>query len=132
MIRRRNPISEINETRSGSRQDITFFENIFMCPRGFKGLDISHDIPQDLKNMAEEKLKVQILEAMSALIIAAFGLVAALAWNEAIKTLVTEIFGTENNLAGLFAYAIIVTVLAVIMTILITRSVKKAKAAAEE
>ncbi|MDR3074594.1 MAG: DUF5654 family protein [Candidatus Methanoplasma sp.] len=82
--------------------------------------------------MAEEKLKVQILEAMSALIIAAFGLVAALAWNEAIKTLVTEIFGTENNLAGLFAYAIIVTVLAVIMTILITRSVKKAKAAAEE
>jgi hypothetical protein len=71
---------------------------------------------------------VQVLEAMSALIISAFSLVAALAWNEAIKALITEFLGADD-MVGLFVYAIIVTVIAVIMAILITRSIRKAKAA---
>jgi hypothetical protein len=70
---------------------------------------------------------VQVLEAMSALIISAFSLVAALAWNEAIKALIAEFLGADD-MVGLFVYAIIVTVIAVIMAILITRAVRKAKA----
>ncbi len=73
--------------------------------------------------------KVQLLETFAALITAAFGLVAALAWNEAIKQAVAAVFGTEDDLVGLTVYAIIVTVLAVIMTLLIARSLSKAKAA---
>ena len=73
--------------------------------------------------------KVQLLETFAALITAAFGLVAALAWNEAIKQAVAAVFGTEDDLLGLTVYAIIVTVLAVIMTLLIARSLSKAKAA---
>lgn len=83
-------------------------------------------------SMAEEKFKVQLLEAMSSLIIAAFGLVAALAWNEAIKALVAKLFDTGDGLLGLVVYAVIVTVLAVVMTILITRAIKKAKALSED
>jgi len=79
--------------------------------------------------MADEnpKFKVQLLEAMSTLIIGAFGLVAALAWNEAIKAAVAAVFGSADDMLGMFVYAAIVTILAVVMTIVITRAVKKAK-----
>lgn len=74
-----------------------------------------------------DAFKVQLLETFASLITAAFGLVAALAWNEAIKEAVLAVFGTNDNLMGLLVYAIIVTVLAVIMTLLIARSLGKAK-----
>jgi hypothetical protein len=82
--------------------------------------------------MTEAKFKVQLLEAMSSLIIAAFGLVAALAWNEAIKSMITQVFKSSSDVLGLTVYAAIVTILAVVMTLIITRAVKKAKIAAGE
>ena len=82
--------------------------------------------------MASNEFKVQLLETFAALITAAFGLVAALAWNEAIKQAVAAVFGTEDDLAGLTVYAIIVTILAVIMTLLIARSLGRAKKALRE
>ncbi len=82
--------------------------------------------------MTEAKFKVQLLEAMSSLIIAAFGLVAALAWNEAIKSMITQVFKSSSDVLGLTVYAAIVTILAVVMTLIITRAVKKAKVAAGE
>ena len=69
--------------------------------------------------------KLQFVTTFSALITAAFGLVAALAWNQAIKTAIDSIFGPDNNLVGLFVYAILVTILAVIMIIIIARQSKK-------
>jgi uncharacterized transporter YbjL len=65
------------------------------------------------------KFNVQVLETFAALITSAFGLVAALSWNEA--------FGAADDLMGMMIYAIIVTILAVIMTILIARTLAKAK-----
>jgi len=82
--------------------------------------------------MVEAKFKVQLLEATASLIIAAFGLVAALAWNEAIKAIINEIFGRPDDLMGMLVYALIVTIIAVTATIIITRSIKKAKIAAGE
>lgn len=82
--------------------------------------------------MSDVKFKVQLLEAMSSLIIAAFGLVAALAWNGAIKATIETVFKAEDDLLGMVVYALVVTVLAVAMTMLITRAVKKAKQAAED
>lgn len=80
--------------------------------------------------MADEEdkpFKLQFLESLSSLIIAAFGLVAALAWNETIKTAVAKVFGEGDTLWGMLVYALIVTVLAVAATMLITRAVNKAK-----
>jgi isocitrate/isopropylmalate dehydrogenase len=74
--------------------------------------------------------KVQVLETMAALITAAFGMVAALAWNEAIKAMVAAVFGSADDMMGMIVYAIIVTILAVVMTLLIARSLRKAKALA--
>lgn len=76
----------------------------------------------------EKPFKLQFLESLSALIISAFGLVAALAWNETIKTAVGNVFG-ESEGWGLLVYALIVTVLAVGATMLITRATNKTKQA---
>ena len=79
--------------------------------------------------MSKGEFQVQLLETFSALITAAFGLVAALAWNDTIKAVVKEVFGSSDDLVGMAVYAIIVTILAVVMTILIGRSLAKAKKA---
>ena len=76
----------------------------------------------------EPPMKILIVDKMSALITAAFGLVAALAWNEAIKAIFKEVFGSSDTIAPMLAYAITVTVLAVILTILVARSLSKMKA----
>lgn len=73
--------------------------------------------------------KVQLLETFASLITAAFGLVAALAWNDTIKAAVKLAFPTDDGLVGMVIYAVIVTILAVIMTLLIARSLNKAKEA---
>lgn len=75
----------------------------------------------------EEPLKVVALDKIAALITAAFGLVAALAWNEAIKAIFIEVFGTAEAIGPLLIYAIVVTVAAVILTILVARAVTNAK-----
>ena len=71
--------------------------------------------------------KLQFLESLTALIVAAFGLVAALAWNETIKKAVSTIFGTEDELWGLLVYAVLVTILAVAATMLITWASNRVK-----
>lgn len=79
-------------------------------------------------------MKSEIIEKLSALITAAFGLVAALAWNEAIKALFVGPCGTEGagslcrlSAGGPWVYAVIVTVLAIIATIWIAKVAEKAK-----
>ena len=66
-------------------------------------------------------IREAILDKMSALIAAAFGLVAALAWNDAIKAIFREVFGTSDQVIPM------VTIIAVIITLIIARAVTKAK-----
>ena len=76
---------------------------------------------------SHQSVKIDIIEKMAALITAAFGLVAALAWNDLIKTIFTEIFGTTVAIGAMVIYAIIVTIIAVILTITVARAAAKAK-----
>ena len=73
--------------------------------------------------MQEQKdLHRQIRKQSLGYILAAFGFVAGLAWNEAIKGLIDFIFPIGGNgIAAKFAYAIIVTALVVVATIIGTR-----------
>jgi len=57
------------------------------------------------------------LQTMISLASAAFGVVAALAWNGAITALVKQIFGEGGQIISLFIYAIIITVVAVIVMV---------------
>lgn len=63
-----------------------------------------------------EKLKRKVTTQIVTLLTGALGLIAALAWNEAVKALFVKIFGEANGLAAKFAYAIIVTVVVVWIT----------------
>lgn len=73
-------------------------------------------------------IKGEVIEKIAALMTAAFGLVAALAWNGAIGSLFAP-GGPLNFLAtyGVWVYAIFVTILAVVMTIWIGRVAAKTK-----
>lgn len=75
-------------------------------------------MPQKTKNKDElAELKTQAREKTANLILAGFGFVAGLAWNEAIKSLIDTIFVLEkNSLLAKFIYAILVTILIVIVS----------------
>ena len=57
------------------------------------------------------------MQTMISLASAAFGVVAALAWNSAITALVRQIFGSGAQVISLFLYAVIITVIAVIVMV---------------
>jgi hypothetical protein len=57
-----------------------------------------------------------MIQTMISLASASLGLVAALAWNEAIKALLAKL-NLGDSLAGLFIYAIVATILAVVVLI---------------
>jgi hypothetical protein len=71
-------------------------------------------------------MKKEVFEKITILITTAFGLIAALAWNEAIKTLFTKVFGSAGTIIALFLYAIVVTIIAVWVTIRISSVSEKA------
>ena len=62
-------------------------------------------------------MRKEVLEKLAALITAAFGLIAALAWNGAVQEMFKEFYGDASTLSGMIAYAVIVTIIAVIATV---------------
>jgi hypothetical protein len=82
-------------------------------------------MPEDEKKPTT--LLQEILDKFSALITAAFGLVAALAWNEAIQSLFKEVFGEQETFMPKIIYATIVTILAVVFIFIVARAISKAK-----
>jgi hypothetical protein len=55
------------------------------------------------------------IQTMVTLASASLGLVAALAWNEAIRGTIKKVFATGDDLAGLYIYAILATVTAILV-----------------
>lgn len=66
-----------------------------------------------------------IVQSMITLASAALGLVAALAWNDAIKAAMKELLGEDDSLAGVFTYAIIATAIAVIVVLVLSKMAGK-------
>jgi hypothetical protein len=83
------------------------------------------------KNMAKSIEQARaIVQSMITLASAALGLVCALAWNEAIKTAMKEYLGTDESISGLFTYAILATILAVVVLLVLARTAAKIGGAA--
>lgn len=62
-------------------------------------------------------LKKAVRERTVGYIIAALGLVAGLAWNDAVKSLIESVFPLkQNSLSAKFIYAIVITLVIVIFT----------------
>lgn len=69
-----------------------------------------------------ELLTKEIRERTIGYVIAAFGLVAGLAWNEAVKASIEYLFPlSKNTLLAKFIYAVIITLIVVIITVNLVR-----------
>lgn len=64
-------------------------------------------------------------EKIATLILAGFGLVTALAWNDAIQTLFDAFFPKSNGLIGKFIYAFVVTAIVVTLSLQLKRISEK-------
>jgi len=77
----------------------------------------------DAPNSIQE-MPLTIIKNMIALATSGFGVVVALAWNEAIKssvqTYISPILGENSGVISLFIYAVVVTLLAVVVTMQLT------------
>src|SRR5262245_30918857 len=62
------------------------------------------------------------LQPMIALAAAAFGIVAALAWNAAIQATIQQFMGPAQSLTGLYIYAVLATILAVVVLVALGRA----------
>jgi len=79
------------------------------------------NIKNKIKNNGD-RIKKEVREKTAGYILAAFGLVAALSWNEAIKGLLEYFFPiSKNTVLVKFIYAIILTIIVVIISIYLTR-----------
>jgi hypothetical protein len=77
-----------------------------------RSLIINHEVSKFTKAFREN---------FATLIISALGLVAALSWNDAIKTTIDTLFQSTGNLIYKFYVAIIVTVISVVITYFISK-----------
>lgn len=80
-----------------------------------------------LKNTTEKarKYQLEVISQMLKLTTNGFGLVAALAWNNVIKEFVAEYIkpfvGADSGMISLIIYAVIVTILAVTITLQLSK-----------
>ncbi len=65
------------------------------------------------------------MQTMITLGSAALGFVCALAWNEAIKAAIIKITGVDASLAGLFTHAIVGTIIAIMVLVLLGQAAQK-------
>ncbi|MEK9150453.1 MAG: DUF5654 family protein [Candidatus Desantisbacteria bacterium] len=81
-------------------------------------------IKNQLEKIRKEskEIKTEIKQRTIGYIVTAFGLVAGLAWNEAIKTLIEYLFPlSPNNLLLKFAYAIFITLILVFISVYLVK-----------
>ncbi len=64
--------------------------------------------------MTKETVKM-VLQSMIALASAALGLVAALAWNDAIKETIKMLMADDDSLSAKYTYAILATVVVLVL-----------------
>ena len=68
----------------------------------------------------------EVLKTIITLITTAFALVAGLAWNDAIQALINTFMEAGSALTGQLVYAVIVTVIAVVVSLLLGRAASRA------
>jgi len=69
-----------------------------------------------------KKIKTEVKKQVVGYILAAFGLVAGLAWNDAIKALIQHFFpGDKSSIPAQFVYALVITIVVVVIGIYLAR-----------
>jgi ABC-type Mn2+/Zn2+ transport system permease subunit len=85
------------------------------------------EIERFLEKYEFEYVRSDVLERIVTLVIAALGLIAALAWDEALRHVFEIMFGSTGTLSEELSYAVIITVIAALISVYVGRSFKKRK-----
>lgn len=80
-----------------------------------------------MKSMSQKILRIEIIKKTTELATAGFGFVAALAWNDAIQSLVVQVFGEQSRVLAKFIYAVLLTAAVVLITTQLGRMAAKLK-----
>jgi membrane associated rhomboid family serine protease len=73
----------------------------------------------------KSEIKEATIKNITSLMTAAFGLVAALAWNSAIQKIFSLVFGAQGGVYAMVSYAVVVTLIAVVVTVYLGRLLGK-------
>lgn len=76
-----------------------------------------------MNNVQETKKEFQ--EKIITLVLGGLGFVAALAWNDAIQSFFNVLFPDNSGLVGKFVYAILITLIVVIVSVQLKRISEK-------
>ncbi len=94
---------------------------------GFKSPEMEKYVEKYIEEHELKHFHFNLLERSITIVIGAMGLIAALAWDEALKHLFDKIFGEEKTLNEEFFYALIVTAFAALISLTIGRAYAKRK-----
>ena len=85
-------------------------------------MDTRQTINSPVNSAQDIKLRTEIRERTLGYMLAAFGFVAGLAWNDAIQALIGYLFPLpKNTLPAKFLYAVIISFVAVIISVYMSR-----------
>lgn len=68
-----------------------------------------------------KKLHVDFFQKVTLLIIASLGFISAIAWDQFLKIVFAEVFGSVDSIWTKLLYAVIITLIAVLISIVLTK-----------
>lgn len=74
-----------------------------------------------------DRIHFDVLEKVLTLIIAALGLIAALAWDEALKHIFEQLFGGAGTILEEVSYAVVITIIAALISVRLGKFYMKRK-----
>jgi|CXWL01.1.fsa_nt_gi ABC-type uncharacterized transport system ATPase subunit len=90
------------------------------------------DVESLFKKYKLETIHRDFFEKISLLVIASFGLITAIAWDQALKVIFEELFGGLETIHEKLLYAFIITVLATTVSIILSKLFLNRKNKAEK
>lgn len=68
-----------------------------------------------------KEVRSVVREKVIGYIVAAFGLIAGLAWNDAVKALIERVFPAQNSIWAKFVYAALISVVVVVISVYLVK-----------
>ncbi len=86
-----------------------------------------NDLEQLLEKYEVWHVKNTFIERLMTVSIAGVGIIAALAWDDAFKTIGTHLFEDTSSISAKLAYAIFLTLLATVISLILRNRLRKLK-----
>jgi H+/gluconate symporter-like permease len=90
-------------------------------PHMSERINIAHE-EEFFEEESVRDIKLDFMARLMTIVIAALGLITALAWDRTLEDIFTAYFGPLNNLSQKILYASIITLVAVLVTLFLRRT----------